>query len=323
MVRNIIFTASLISVLAIPTAHARAADESSSGDDAKYRATLKEALAEYDASHFEEARILFRKAHELNPNARTLRSIGMASFELRDYVAALRALTAALVETRKPLNTEQRSHAQGLLEKSRMFVDVYTLKVTPSDARVLLDGRPLDQEPDGTIFLGFGTHTFEASKSGYATRALPVNVRGGEHKELAMTLERKAVAAPVAPVATIVAPPPAAPVKHGVTSTAWFLGAGGAALLSAGAGVGWWYENSQLTKCHNPPSPDLACNSQNVDSIRLMRNLAVGGTIAAGAAAITMAVIGFLTHEPASEHVASRGLQCVPTPSGVWCQRSF
>jgi len=324
MFRNIIFTVSLISVLALSTAHARAADESSSGDDAKYRATLKEALAEYDANHFEEARILFRRAHELNPNARTLRSIGMASFELRDYVAALRALTAALVETRKPLNAEQRAHAQGLLEKSRMFVDVYTLRVTPADARVLLDGRPLDQEPDGTILLGFGNHTFEASKPNYTTRALPVNVRGGEHKDLAMTLERRsvAVAPSVAPAATLTTPTPVAPVKHGLTSTAWFLGAGGAALLSGGAGVGWWYYATQKSKCDSHP-PDLACSPQNVDNITLLRNLAIGGTIAAGAAAITMAIIGVATHEPADKQVASSGLHCVPTPSGVWCQRSF
>jgi tetratricopeptide (TPR) repeat protein len=327
MFRNIIFSVSLISVLALSTAHARAADESSSGDDAKYRATLKEALAEYDANHFEEARILFRRAHELNPNARTLRSIGMASFELRDYVAALRALTAALVETRKPLNAEQRAHAQGLLEKSRMFVDVYTLRVTPADARVLLDGRPLDQEPDGTILLGFGNHTFEASKSNYTTRALPVNVRGGEHKDLAMTLERKtsAVAPPVAPVSTLTTPTPVAPVKHGFTSTAWFLGAGGAALLSAGAGFGWWYYNRELTTCNNPPlaADGTSQECHNKSDLLLVRNLAVGGTIAAGAAAITMAVIGFVTHEPAGENVASSGLHCVPTPSGVWCQRSF
>jgi tetratricopeptide (TPR) repeat protein len=327
MVRQIIFTVSLISVLALSTAHVRAADESSSADDAKYRATLKEALAEYDASHFEEARILFRKAHELNPNARTLRSIGMASFELRDYVAALRALTAALVETRKPLNAEQRAHAQGLLEKSRMFVDVYTLKVTPSDARVLLDGRPLDQEPDGTILLGFGNHTFEASKPGYSTRTLPVNVRGGEHKDLAMTLERKTLAAaPVVPAATLTKPTPVAPVKHGLGSTAWFLGAGGAALLSAGAGYGWWMENHELTTtCDHPPLAADGRTQQcsNKSTITLLRNLAIGGTIAAGATAITMAVMGFVTHEPADKQVASGGLRCVPTPSGIWCQRSF
>ncbi len=327
MVRNIVFTVSLISVLTISAAHTRAAEESSSGDDPKYRATLKEALAEYDANHFEEARILFRKAHELNPNARTLRSIGMASFELRDYVAALRALTAALTETRKALNAEQRAHAQGLLEKSRMFVDVYTLKVTPGDARVLLDGRPVDQEPDGTILLGFGNHTFEASKPGYATRALPVNVRGGEHKDLAMTLERKAVAlaAPIAPAATIAAPPPAAPVKHGFTSTGWFLGAGGAALVSAGAGVGWWYENREVTNCNNPP-PAANGGPQKCDNkstVLLLRNLSVGGTIAAGAAAVTMAILGVVTHQPASDQVALGGLVCTPTLSGVWCQRSF
>jgi tetratricopeptide (TPR) repeat protein len=91
------------------------AEESTTPDaDARYRSTLKDALAEYDANHFEEARVLFRRAHEINPNARTLRGIGMASFELRDYVAAVRTLSAALVETRKPLSAEQRTHAQGL-----------------------------------------------------------------------------------------------------------------------------------------------------------------------------------------------------------------
>ena len=327
MFRNIIFTVSLISVLAFSTAYARAADESSSGDDAKYRATLKEALAEYDANHFEEARILFRRAHELNPNARTLRSIGMASFELRDYVAALRALTAALVETRKPLNAEQRAHAQGLLEKSRMFVDVYTLRVTPADARVLLDGRPLDQEPDGTILLGFGNHTVEASKPNYTTRALPVNVRGGERKDLAMTLERRsvAVAPSVVPAATLTKPTPVA-VKHGITSTAWFLGAGGAALLSGGAAYGWWMEHHELTTtCDHPPRllDGSAQQCGNRSTISLLSNLAEGGTIAAGAAAITMVIIGVVTHEPADKQVAFSGLHCVPTPSGVWCQRSF
>jgi hypothetical protein len=124
----------------------------------------------------------------------------------------------------------------------------------------------------------------------------------------------------VAPVTTLTTPTPVAPVKSGFSSTAWFIGAGGAALLSAGAGFGWWFENREFSRCQNPAN-NYQCSNES--DIRLLRNLAAGGTIAAGAAAITMAVIGFLAHEPAGEHVASSGLHCVPTPSGVWCQRSF
>jgi len=65
-------------------------------------AATMDAVAEYEAGHYQEARALFRQAHEKSPTARTLRGIGMASFELRDYVEATRALTASLRDVRPP-----------------------------------------------------------------------------------------------------------------------------------------------------------------------------------------------------------------------------
>ena len=67
-----------------------------SAESRQYTSLLEEAVSEYDARRYEEARALFRKAHDISPNARTLRGIGMASFELREYVEALRALEGAL-----------------------------------------------------------------------------------------------------------------------------------------------------------------------------------------------------------------------------------
>jgi hypothetical protein len=317
----------LVCVLAAPAGAAQA--EESPDADARYRSSLKEALAEYDANHFEEARILFRRAHEINPNARTLRSIGMASFELRDYVAAVRALSAALVDTRKPLSAEQRNHAQGLLERSRMFVDIYTFKISPPDARVLIDGRAAEAEPDGTVLLGFGPHNVEASKSGYVLRTLPLNVRGGERKELAMTLEKKPVTTVQPTVlgalgdgeptssAKVVAP------THGGGSSgvAWFLAAGGTALVSAGAGALWLVQNKELQNCYHPAT-DERCNNEG--SVLGRRNLAVGATLATGVAAVTMTVIGILSRNSMpsapSEHSA---LSCAVLPSGFFCTRAF
>ena len=332
----------------------RAQEASSSGVENNYRSTLKDALAEYDAGHFEEARILFRRAHEINPNARTLRSIGMASFELRDYVAALRALSAALVETRKPLSAEQQTHAKGLLERSRMYVDTYTLKISPAETRVLIDGRPPELEADGSVLLGFGAHNVEVSKPGFALRTLVVNVRGGERKDLAMTLERKAASAgrpataDVPPASSPLVPPELAspsptdgmngegpngdgtngegpsadgPNAGGTNGTGWFLAAGGSAVLSAGAGVLWFLQNKEISNCHNPPA-DQRCT--NEDAIFLKRNLAVGATLAAGAAAVTLAVIGILVRSPASPAPSDpTALSCAVSPAGLFCAKSF
>jgi hypothetical protein len=308
-----------------------AAEEASTPDaDARYRSTLKDALAEYDANHFEEARILFRRAHEINPNARTLRSIGMASFELRDYVAAVRALSAALVDTRKTLNSEQRTHAQGLLERSRMYVDIYALKITPADARVLIDGRAPDAEPDGTVLLGFGTHNLEVSKPGFVLRTMVVNVRGSERKELAMTLERKPVAAavPATPSATDVSrsssPGDSASPSggEGHFGAGWFIAAGGAALLSGGAGAWWLLRNKEITSCHNPPQGYYPCNNES--TISGERNLAVGATLVTGAAAITLAVIGMFSGDSEGAAPSARSaLSCTVLPSGLLCSGAF
>jgi hypothetical protein len=306
------------------------AQDSLQDADPRYRSTLKDALAEYDAGHFEEARALFRRAHEINPNARTLRSIGMASFELRDYVAAVRALSSALTETRKALSPEQRAHAQGLLDRSRMFVDVYNLRITPQDARVLVDGRTPEYEADGTLLLGFGAHNIEVSKAGFVLRTVVVNVRGNEHKDLAVTLERKAAPQPKLPGPDGLAQGTA---KNRRTSsgaatlgpgTAWLLAAGGTALLSVGAGALWLFENNELNDCRNPPAR-LQCD--NKDAIVSRRNIAVGATIGAGAAALGFAIVGIVTGSSggsgASVKSSRVALPCTLVPTGVICRTSF
>ncbi len=311
-----------------------AADAKPDGkEDPRYHDTLRDALAEYDAHHFEEARILFRRAHDLNPNARTLRSIGMASFELRDYVAAVRALSASLVDVRKPLNPEQRAHAQGLLERSRMFVSVYTLKISPADAQVLIDGRAPEYEADGTLLLGFGSHNLEVRKSGFVLRTFSVNARGGERKDLAMTLERKqpdqVQGAKTAPAegsaeamrigAKTVGPPPAG--WH--PGSVWLLAAGGTALAALGAGAWWLDRSNEYSKCTGePPLGYNPCDNKN--TIQSQRNLALGATLAAGAAAVTMAVVGIVSWNLTSNAPANRGsIACSVFPAGLMCGRTF
>jgi hypothetical protein len=48
-------------------------------------------VAEFEAGHLEDSRALFTRAHSTQPNARTLRGLGIAEFELRKYVESARA----------------------------------------------------------------------------------------------------------------------------------------------------------------------------------------------------------------------------------------
>jgi hypothetical protein len=319
----------LVLVMFLPTAHAAdkgtqpppAADTT---EDPAYLKAIEEGLAEYDAHHFEEARSLFRRAHEISPNARTFRGIGVTSFELRDYVTAVHYLSAALKEERKPLPPEKRKHTQGLLDRSHMFVDVYTLTISPQNAHVIVDGHAPEYEPDGTLMLSLGSHTLDVRAHGMVARSLPIDVHGGEKKELSVTLEPLApepVASPeAAPVATAAEPLPP-PVMSNVGAAAWLIAGGATALLSGGAGYYLYTRQTQLDSCHNP-APGYQCTNES--SIKTWRNVALGTTIGTGAAALTMALIGILSwHSAPAASQTHSALDCSVSPLGIACGRSF
>ena len=306
----------------LPISRAAARGATDAGDDPAYRKLVEEGLAEYDARHFEEARSLFRRAHEISPNARTFRGIGMTSFELRDYVSAVHNLGAALKDERKPLSAEQRERTRELLDRSRIFVDVYTLTVSPQNARVLVDGRAPEYEADGTLMFGFGSHTVEVRARDMVTRTLPISVKGGEKKELSVTLEPVVVApAATAETAPVAAVEPLHPAVSNVGAVAWLIAGGGAALLSGGAGYYLSTRQTELDSCHHP-APGLRCTNES--SITTLRNVALGTTIGTGAAALTMALIGILSwnSEPTPGQAPS-ALNCIASPLGISCGGTF
>lgn len=93
--------------------------QTDSSELSAYERAVEEALREYQLGHFEEARAGFLEAHRLSPNARTHRALGMAEFELRNYVDAIEELQAALSSRDKPLDEKARAATQELLRRWR------------------------------------------------------------------------------------------------------------------------------------------------------------------------------------------------------------
>ncbi len=130
-----------------------------------YSALVREAVAEYNAGNWGEARLLFGKAHDLQPNARTWRGMGLCDYESKRYVEAIRELEAALASHVKRLTDQQQAEAEGALERSKRFIAIYALSL-PSDAGELrLDGLPVATENDGTLRLNPGEHVLSVRRA--------------------------------------------------------------------------------------------------------------------------------------------------------------
>jgi len=133
----------------------------------RYNEVLQRALEEFNLGNWQEARALFRKAHQMNPNARTLRGMGMAAFEMRSYLAALQDLEASLRDQRKPLTSEQREHVVKLIERTRAFLGRYHVEVEPPNATLQVDGSAAEIGEEGVLVLELGNHEIVAMASGY------------------------------------------------------------------------------------------------------------------------------------------------------------
>ncbi len=215
-----------------------AAAQATKNSDEEYQSLIKQGVAEFGAANWEEARLLFGRSHEINPNARTLRGLGKVEFELRHYVASTRLLESALQERRNPLTEEQRQEVNELLSRARRFVSLYTIRLKPPTAALALDGMPAKLEPGGWIMLDSGEHTLSGSSPGYRTKSLKLDVRGGEGKTLSFELEEgTSTAATSTESSPFLASTGEEDEEGGVLTTWWFWTAAGVVATGIVVGV--------------------------------------------------------------------------------------
>lgn len=168
-----------------PSASVPAQAAGGEGTVGTYQQVIRDALTEYEAGNWAEARALFEQAHTLRPSARTLRGLGMASFELRNYVRAESELSAALQDSRQPLTTAQRTELTAILQRIARYVGKLTIKVEPPEATVLLDGAPLSKTE---LDLDLGQHEISVSAPGHHSLNRNVMIEGGKHQTLELVL---------------------------------------------------------------------------------------------------------------------------------------
>jgi len=283
----------------------------------EYRQAVRSALREFNAGRWEEARALFQQAHEASPSARTLRGIGMASFEMRDYAAAYRALMASLASDVRPLNRRQRGAAEELLGRSRAFLGRFMVIVRPGEAELSVDLRPAQLEADGYLLLGVGEHTLTATHEGYRPSESRILVEGLEDEEIRMELAELPPEPPESPE-------PVEADSSGTVSMVLMMTAAGLG-VSAGLGAVWIVNRaSEVSLCR-----DAGADCQNMGVLEGERTASVSFTIVMSAAAVAAAGVGlyvmFFGGDDDEEGPASEGaiVGCAPGPLGLSCSGRF
>lgn len=281
--------------------HALHAEEAS-----RYDALVARAVDEYNRENWGEARLLFARAHELNPNARTFRGIGLCEYESKRYVQAIAALSAALASGERPLNAGQRREVQGALEHAREYVASVALRLPAGVRELEIDGEAVALPADGNLLLNPGPHRLVVARAGERSLLRELDAAVGARITLVFADEEPE---PRAPAAT--SGPTAEPKRRaaGGSGLLWTWVAGGATVALAGGTIAF----GALAVDEHDRYVDQRAQGMGADEARragrrdqLIANAGIGVTAAAAVATLVLALIegGQDARERASVHAA-------------------
>jgi hypothetical protein len=280
---------------------------------------VAEAIAEYDRGNSAEARALFLQAHALQPSARTLRTLGMTAFELRDYASAARELQASLAHPQRPLDPRLRAEVEALLERTRAFVGRFAVRLEPVHTALSVDDQPVKLAADGSLVLGLGKHTLRATAPGHVPLQRTMQVEGHTEGliELTLVAEARAPAAPV-PVAHA---PERATFADGPRARTWTWVAAAGAAAFGGAALGFWMAgDNELDElqdfCSRKPSGSCAKGEVDDSKLDTLDTLSAASQVTAGVAAVAAIALFFVEGAPSAAETKLRldgaipGLRC-------------
>lgn len=322
--------------VAAPAAAQTAGEEGA--NQRRYRQLIADAVAEFELGHWDEAAVLFREAHQLQPSAKTHRGLGQALFEARDYVQAIPHLQAALA-AHGIFDAGERARLDRALDQAMRFVGRVKVSVEPEETDVHVDGSAVDLS--GELLLNPGKHMLTASADGYLTVQQSIEVEGGATQALKIALVRApgASADPVlAPTALLPSsepePPARAPREQADAESGSALPAtlawvsAGLALASFGTAVVTWRVRDggpvadwDQHGCKTIPMLDDTCRDIQSEADGL-QTASIAATVAGGVLAGAAIVLFVVAADDATEG-RQAALRCGAGFASIACAGRF
>lgn len=157
---------------------------------------LAEARAEFDRARelaeqrrFDEAAEGFARSLELAPRPSTAFNLGACLYARGRHVEAVAVLERYLAEADPAAEGSGLADAERMLAHSRRSISRLTVEVEPEDARVTVDGLPLEGGAARTVAIDPGSHVIRAEAEGHAPALIELGTRRGETARRAVRLE--------------------------------------------------------------------------------------------------------------------------------------
>jgi hypothetical protein len=291
-----------------------------------YDEAVRIGLDEYSAGNYPEALAAMKHAHEINPNARTFRGMGVTAFEMREYVDALRYLTAALASNVNPLPPQLRAPTEHLINRTRLNVGSISLDLRPRSGMTLrIDGKPATMEPDGTVAVNIGERTLEFDAPGYAPTTRILTVESGKPLRATVVLQASSSSPNSdSPPTTggLRAEPPSAPENAQTLRRVAWWGFGTAGAMTVGGAVALGIRELRVRQfqeagCMTPLSPE--CSDQ---SGRVSTNRVVGIVVLSAAGVLAVGATVLLWKAPRSTSSVQAQARC-SVGLGMSCRLAF
>jgi hypothetical protein len=297
--------------------------------DDSYLRLLRDGVEEFGLGNWGEARLMFLRAHEIAPTARTYRGLGLCDYELRHYVDAIAELEAALSDPRRPLTPELRSQVEPVLGHAREYVARYKLRLPAGVTSLDVDGKSRQLPANGELLLDPGEHTLQVKLSNAAPIERAVTANVGAREELTLlppsdaSVSDSTTAAPP-PLSAALMPTEAESVTPENSPRVWtwvaagLTGAFGAGVV--GFGLAAHAKNvayKDQARMGVTPDAELKRTGQTFETLT---NISIVGCALSGAAAVTLF---FVEGRPTSRERSNVALQAGVTPTGAYVRARF
>jgi hypothetical protein len=288
-----------------------------------YDELVKTALGEFQLEHWAEARSLFEQAHALNPNARTLRGIGLSAYQERRYVLAIDYLERALADQRRPLTSAMRKETEGILGTARRFVVHVHATANVEHAEWQVDGHDVVLDAKGDLVVDPGEHEVVARAEGYQDASRMLDASTGTVTSVELTLQ-PVTAVGEAPGPGVVTAASTAEASSGRPKRLWTwvaLGAAGAFAITGA--VSWAVGAGKVNDVEDTCQARGGCTQSDADALLDSHGVPTFETLTTVALCVTAAslvaggVLFFVEGAADETPPAQAGVRLDVSPLGV------
>jgi hypothetical protein len=121
----------------------------------------------YHEQNYVAAAAEFKAAYDAEPKASPLINLALSYKKLFAYPKAIDALERALAKHADSMKPEHKEAAEREIQELRELLAWVNVKVVPADAKLTIDGEPVESKRGDPVAMAPGSHRFRAEAEGY------------------------------------------------------------------------------------------------------------------------------------------------------------